>query len=442
MFRAILLAGAAAPACLAGPACAAPVFSIIHGFINGAGGASPTQIMGYQSDASDPTTWALYGTTSYGGSTASTYCHDIGGCGTVFKLTPPAAGATSWRASTLHAFRGAPDGARPFAGVAADASGALYGTTSYGGTNANSGNGRGTVFRLALSVDGSWAETVLHRFAAAPDGEVPIAGVAVAPNGTLYGTTYHGGAADYGIVFQLTPPAAGDTLWAETEIDSFTGGTTDGGYPEAPVILDASGALYGTVNYGGGWGNGTAFELTPPAPGSTAWTSTVLTSFDGPDGVYPAASLVADGAGNFYGTTTSGGHYSYGDVFELSPPAAGATSWTETVLYSFTGKQDGGTPASGLYRNAKGTLYGIAAVGGDLNCGHGVGCGAVFEIAAPKKGSTAWREAVLHAFHGFDGFPSNQATASSLVAGPDGAIYGSTTYGGPKNNGVVFQITQ
>ncbi len=440
--RAVLLATSLTTVFAPINASAATTFKIIHDFRGGRGGAGPTQLSSLQSDVKDPATWALYGTTSYAGSIASQYCGDAGGCGTVFKLAPPAAGAKVWRATTLYAFTGAPDGATPSAGLVADASGALYGTTSFGGYTNNFGNGGGTVFRLQLGPTGHWSETVLHRFTGV-DGKEPVANVILGAGGTFFGTTFQGGTTNEGIVFQLQPPAPGAAKWTERVIADFSGGIIDGAFPEAPVLLLASGALVGTAKLGGGWEAGTAFMLTPPAAGSLVWTRSLLTSFNGPDGFSPEAGLIADPAGTLYGTTAGGGEYGFGGVFALSPPAAGVTTWTQTVLFSFTKGTDGGTPESALYRDAAGALYGVTDFGGDLDCGHGAGCGAVFKLAPPAKGQAAWKETVLHAFHGgTDAFPDGVGAASALVGGPDGAIYGATAYGGTGNAGVVFRITQ
>jgi uncharacterized repeat protein (TIGR03803 family) len=439
----LLIAVAATPALFAAPACAKPVFQVLYAFDGATHGANPNQLLGYQSNEGDPTSWALYGTTSAGGTNEGTICGPLGGCGLMYKLAPKAAGTKSWAETVLHVFAGGTDGDSPYAGLTVDGTGALYGTTGYGGTA--TGDSNGTVFRLTPPAAGArvWTQTVLASFDLKSKGAVPVAGVTLGSGGVLYGTTYKGGKSDYGTVFQLTPPAAGKTAWKETVLHNFTGDTVEGGYPQAPVLLDSSGALYGTVNFNAGWGNGAAFELTPPASGSTTWTNNVLHSFDGPDGVYPSSALVADETGALYGTTKIGGSHGWGEVIKLTPPVAGSTSWTETVLYSFTNGRDGGTVINPLLRSASGALYGTAVTGGNPNCAHGAGCGVVFKLTPPKKGLAAWTERTLHAFSGGnDGAMCTGQPAAGLVADPNGALYGTAFSGGHHGAGVVFRITE
>jgi uncharacterized repeat protein (TIGR03803 family) len=139
----------------------------------------------------------------------------------------------------------------------------------------------------------------------------------------------------------------------------------------AGLILDGSGALYGTTSQGGAGGCdsnsgcGVVFKLTP-AQGKAAWSETVLHSFsnDGSDGWNSAAGLIIDNSGELYGTTYQGGEYSAGVLFKLTPPAAGGTTWAETVLYSFTNGSDGGGPGAGLIMDSSGSLYGTTEGGG------------------------------------------------------------------------------
>jgi uncharacterized repeat protein (TIGR03803 family) len=179
--------------------------------------------------------------------------------------------------------------------------------------------------------------------------------------GNLYGTTHQGGAFQLGTVFKI------DLAGVETVLYSFAGGT-DGGEPEAGLIQDAAGNLYGTTHYGGGGscsdGCGTVFKLDP------AGVETVLYMFTGnPDGGSPLSNLVEDAAGNLYGTTLYGGSSGKGIVFEVDT-ATGA----ETVLHSFRGR-DGAAPQAGLVRDAKGNLYGTTPEGG------GNGFGAIFRLS-------------------------------------------------------------
>jgi uncharacterized repeat protein (TIGR03803 family) len=166
-----------------------------------------------------------------------------------------------------------------------------------------------------------------------------------------------------------------DTTGTETVLYSFTGGN-DGQDPEAGLIMDATGNLYGTTAYGGGtgcggFGCGVVFKL------DTTGAETVLYSFSGGnDGQDSEAGLIMDATGNLYGTTNSGGAFNFGVVFKLD------TTGTETVLYSFTGGADGATPEGSLISDSSGALYGTTQNGGDSNCKsqYGFGCGVVFKL--------------------------------------------------------------
>jgi len=192
---------------------------------------------------------------------------------------------------------------------------------------------------------------------------------------------------------KLTPPAKGQAPWEETVLHSFTGGS-DGANPQANLIADNQGALYGTTVSGGmasgSLGNaGTVFKLTPPAKGQAAWKETVLYSFTGgSDGLNPYAGLIADNHGALYGTTGLGGNGNAGTVFKLTPPAKGQAPWKETVLYLFCsqgGCSDGAEPIAGLIADNQSALYGTTLIGGN---GH---AGTVFKLTPPAKGQAAWK---------------------------------------------------
>ena len=219
------------------------------------------------------------------------------------------------------------DGAFPYSSLIMDGAGNLYGTTYQGGTNFY-----GTVFELTPNAGGGWTEKVLYNFNGT-DGAYPYAGLVMDAAGNLYGRTLFGGTYTAGTVFELTPHA--DGTWTEKVLHHFNG--SDGSHPYGSLIFDTHGNLYGTTNHGGKRNSGTVFELTPQADGS--WTETVLHSFGkDKDGVSPEASLIFDTDGNLYGTTRYGGTYDScdsgcGTVFELTPQADG--SWTEKVLHNF-----------------------------------------------------------------------------------------------------------
>ena len=280
------------------------------------------------------------------------------------------------------------------------------------------------ILTVSLLVTSTWAATheqVLHSFNQnGTDGFYPSAGLIFDAAGNLYGTTPAGGSGcvpyfGCGTVFELTPTAY--VGWTERVLYSFcVGNCDDGSQPFAGLIFDAAGNLYGTTHRGGGFNLGTVFKLSPN--GNGGWTETVLHSFSyGTDGIYPSAGLIFDATGNLYGTTTEGGTGSgcgndgCGTVFELSPNGNGG--WTETVLYSFcsqTNCTDGATPVAGLILDAVGNLYGTTNAGGNFfsNCPYL--CGTVFKLS--PNGNGGWTETVLHSFGSF-------ADGASPYAGAD-----------------------
>lgn len=193
-------------------------------------------------------------------------------------------------------------------------------------------------------------------------------------------------------------------------------GTGDGANPAASLIADRAGNLYGTTEYGGGSFYGTVFELSPPGSPGGAWTETTLYSFanDG-DGARPTAGLILDERGNLYGTTSDCNAGGYGEVFQLSPPGVQGGAWTETVLYSFTGGADGAYPAGGVIFDGSGNLYGTTS-------------SSVFELSPPAQRGDAWSLTLLHAFKccTHDGWNS----LAGLVMDRWGNLYGTTEWGG------------
>jgi uncharacterized repeat protein (TIGR03803 family) len=293
--------------------------------------------------------------------------------------------------SVLYAFEGGSDGGYPEAGLI-NVNGTLYGTTYEGG-----GSDLGTVFALTTS----GTKTVLHSFAGGTDGARPV-GDLIAVNGTLYGMTYLGGrgpcyySQGCGTVFEIT------TSGSESVIYKFQGGS-DGSNPKAG-LTNVNGTLYGTTREGGAKNFGTVFTIT------TSGTESVLYSFKGgtSDGSYPEATLTSDSAGTtLFGTTNSGGAYTYGGtVFSIT------TSGTETLLHSFGGSVDGAYPTAGL-TNVSGTYYGVTPAGGANNDG------TVFSVTASGT------EAVLHSFSGSDG-----ESPDAGLTNVKGTLYGTTSLGG------------
>ena len=339
----------------------------------------------------------LYGTTSEGGEYNA---------GTVFKLDP------SDTLTVLHSFGTvANDGTTPVAGLVLDASsGYLYGTTERGG-----GSYDGTVFKVDTSGNNY---SVLHSFTgynsispSNSDGANPEAGLFLdSSNHLLYGTTRVGGSNNDGTVFKIDTSGSNYSVFY-----SFSGGLSDGQYPEAGLVMDSTGNLYGTTFYGGLYYVGTVFKL------DSTDGFTLLHSFAGHlnDGALPQAGLVMDSSGYLYGTTAAGGAYGYGNAFKID------TSGNNfAVLHNFS-DGDGQYPKAGLVLDSTGNnLYGTAYFGGSSG-----------EGTAFKMDTSGNNFAVLANFSPSQG----ENPQASLLIDPSGNLYGTTRYAG-SSYGTVFEI--
>ncbi|MGA8876241.1 MAG: choice-of-anchor tandem repeat GloVer-containing protein [Candidatus Korobacteraceae bacterium] len=350
----------------------------------------------------------------------TTYSGGSLGFGTVFKMTPNGSGG--WTEKVLHNFGiGVMDGKTPQAPLVLDDSGNLYGTTIDGGTNSV-----GVVFEMSPNGGGGWTEFKIHNFGNGEDGSRPEAGLILDGTGNLYGTTHSGGTHSAGTVFELTPNGSGG--WTERVLHNFGADQDDGQDSEGGLIFDSAGNLYGTTVAGGNLGLGTVFEMTPN--GSGGWTEKVLHNFGhGEDGNSPQGlSLIFDGAGNLYGTTNTGGMNNAGTVFEMSPNGSGG--WFEKTLHFFGNGNDGMGPTSSLIFDANGNLYGTTLEGGTN------GAGVVFEMM--PNGSGGWTEIVLHNFGAGDDGAFPQA---GVILDGAGNLYGTTGAGGIQSDGTVFEVT-
>ncbi len=338
------------------------------------------------------------------------------------------------------------DGGVPLASLVSDSKGNFYGTTKYGGPNDINYSGNtttaGTAFELSPKTGGGYTEKVIYNFGASTsDGALPIAKLIFDSKGNLYGTTLAGGSYGLGTTFELSPGTS--STWTEKVLYSFGVNLADGKSPEAGLVFDSKGNLYGTTNIGGesdttfGGGYGTVFELSP-GTGST-WTETVLYNFSylsQTDGFFPASTLVFDANGNLYGTTADGGTaqdlQGGGTVFELSP--AGGGGWTEKVIYNFGGGGPQGYEIDGgVVLDAVGNIYGTAHYGGN---GFGLD-GTLFELS-PATGNT-WTFQVLHSFGAYEGDGINPL--AGLVFDASGNLYGTTYHGGANGYGAVFELS-
>jgi uncharacterized repeat protein (TIGR03803 family) len=329
----------------------------------------------------------------------------------------------------LYSFRGNIYGDSPILGtLIQDGTGILYGTAS-GERSTTPRNAKGVIYTLTPPTEGStaWIYKPIYKFTASPtDGYHPTGGLTMDPQGNLYGTTVTG------IIYELSPPTDGGTQWSEQTLINLNGQTNNtllGG-----LLRAKDGTLYGVIS-GDGSNNpdGALFSLTPPTVSGGSWTYKLLHTFLGAsDGYYPTGVLTQDVNGNLYGTTSSEGPTGFGTVFELSPPQAGQTTWSETILYAFKGgATDGQYPIGGLLLGTNGALYGTTSAGDKDNNGD------VYELTPPVQGQTKWAEKIIHKFAD-SGY---SMPLGSLAGSPNGDIYGTTSRGPNGSGGSVFRLT-
>jgi uncharacterized repeat protein (TIGR03803 family) len=301
------------------------------------------------------------------------------------------------------------------------------------------------LFTLTLLVS-TQAQTVdiIHKFdGALGEGTLPYSGLIEDAAGNFYGTTYDGGAHNFGTVYRLSLNSSGG--FTETILYSFKGGSTDGAEPHSSLFRDSAGNLYGTTLTGGIVGStcnagnfaspigcGIIFKLSPTTTGQ--WTETVLHRFSGPDGGNSFTGLVRDASGNFYGATIAGGSKGLGVIFKLS---LSSTGWKETVLHNFTGGTDGALPfiqCATLAMDAAGDLYGSTYRGGAANAG------TVFKLSPPVTTTGLWTETILYTFKGGS---DGSEPFTGVILDKSGNVYGTTTFGGTagNNGGIVFELT-
>jgi len=332
----------------------------------------------------------------------------------------------------------------------------------------------------AVAQTGTWNYQNIYSFQGGADGGGP-GGLVIGPQG-IYGTLSSSG--QYGGIFLLTPPAALGGQWTETTLYNFQGGA-DGNGPAGPLTIGSNGEIYGTTMYGGlsnalcGYGCGTVFQLTPPAAPAGAWTETVLYRFQGPPDAYnPVSGAVVGPDGSLFGTTEEGGSQTpppsgNGAVYQLTPPAAAGGAWTETVIHSFSQSGPAGCdPVAGLTLGANGVLYGStdacstptifsltppAVPGGGWTMSlirefgtagalamdadgrlYAAAYNPLLQLTPPAVPGGNWSQVILHVFG------TGGGRGAELMAGPalgaDGAVYGTTFWGGASDSGLVYQL--
>lgn len=340
----------------------------------------------------------------------------------VFLLTVLAASAQAQTFQVLHTFTDGADGANPYAGLAIDQGGNLYGTADAGGYKGGScgSAGCGTVFKLSHHGSG-WIFSPLYEFQGGDDGTDPSANVVIGPDGSLYSTTSQGGTANAGTVFRLQPPVticrSSLCYWTKTEIYQFTG-VPNGGLPRGTLLFDQSGDIYG-VTEDGGTGNqgGVVYKLTHSSEG---WTQSIIY---GEVGGSPMSGVVLDDSGNLYGTTLIGGG-GYGSVYQLAPSGSG---WILNTLTNFEQDGDGNEPIGGVILDAAGNLYGGTSGGGNN------GGGTIFEMT--DSGGN-WTMTNLYELG-----PGVFGVVASLTMDAAGNLYGATYDEGTHGYGNVFKLT-
>jgi uncharacterized repeat protein (TIGR03803 family) len=285
---------------------------------------------------------------------------------------------------------------------------------------------------------------ILYSFAGGADGAHPAAALTMLAHGVLAGTTETGGAKNYGTVFALTPGASGYT---ESVLHAFRGGKHDGAFPEAALLADSSGTLYGSAPAAGHddrqagcataqfVGCGVIFQLVP---GSNGYTESILYAFPSAvDGLEPLGGLIADQSGALYGTTVAGGGKKTGNVFKLTAAQHGEQ---ELPIFTFPIANgppyfpDGINPSATLVADASGNLYGTTYSGGSCSL-RADGCGVVYELS--PSGSTY----TLNVLHQFQSGSDGAVPLSNLILDGAGALYGTTEFGGTFDDGTVFKLT-
>jgi len=322
------------------------------------------------------------------------------------------------------------DGNQPYGSVVADSSGThLYGTTYYGGTN-----NYGTIYELANS-GGTWTQTVLYSFLGTSnsDGAYPFAGLVMDASGNLYGTTEQGGASSQGTAFELVKSGSN---WKETVLHTFDNiGGDDGSYPYGRLDFDATGNLYGTTQQGGKFGGGVVFQLKKSG---SSFTYHVLHSFatSASNSYQPYGGMVVDKTnGYLYGTTYYGGViWNAGAVYQLREVSG---VWIYSVIYNFLGDSLGQYPYGDLATDSAGNLYGTTYSGGSFNLGE------VYKLTLGKNNT--WTESVIHSFSGYANKDGANPYYNGVTVDTDGNVWGSTYQGGSSagnnlNYGTVYKL--
>lgn len=361
------------------------------------------------------------------------------------------AAAQSASLTTIHEFKGVPDGANPSGPLVADSKGVLYGTTTNGGLMVSSEpyepSGCGIVFSMTPpAAEGArWTETILHSFTGGADGCGPGSGVVFGRNGVLYGTTSN--SVDGGTAFSLTPPSAPGSPWSLTTIHTFAGGPNDAASPIFALTMGKNDVLFGAGFYGGdicfdpsspvpAFGCGAVFALAPPTSPGGPWTEPMVFSI-GAIGDGPTSGVAIGSGGVLYGVTAYGGGAFGGPgvLYSLAPPSCQGCPWTQTMISNFTtssGKGDGSGPGGLPIIGPQGIVFGTTN-------GGGLGSGEVYAVLPPSSAGGAWTYDVLYMPPSLP--PLHSSGPSQLTLAKNGVLYSTIPLGGANYAGEIFSLT-
>lgn len=305
----------------------------------------------------------------------------------------------------LYSLNNAPDGMNPYSTLVFH-NGNIYGTTTAGGL------GSGTVFQLAPKTGGGFTETVIYSFCpVAPsctDGSTPTyEQLYFDAQGNMYGTASAGGSLGNGVVFELIPGASG---WTYEVIYNFAG-QPDAAQPLSGLVADAAGNLYGTAYSGGGGNNGAVYQLHPNGNGT--WSEQVIANVS-----ELFAGLAIDPQGNLYGTTST-------SVIKIIPN--GTNNWFLANIFTFATQAQGSTPNGTPILDSLGNVYGTTTYGGKNNLG------TVYKLT--KGGTLKYTEKVIYSFGSNGTLP-----IAGVVMDSTGNLYGTTSAGGKSGDGVVYKV--
>jgi uncharacterized repeat protein (TIGR03803 family) len=317
--------------------------------------------------------------------------------------------------------------------LVADSAGNYYGVTTGGGNSSCPPLGCGVIFKISYS-GGEWKETVLHEFTGGTDGNGPLS-ITRDSAGNIYGISEFGGVNGSGVVFKMTPRPSGGYRFVV--LHSFPENSSDGLYPSS-LLLDAKGNVYGATTSDsagdcGTYGCGLIFRLSPTTSGT--WSESILYHFSGtPDGMGPYGNMVFDGTGTIYGTTSSGGtvgdgnNYGCGTVYQLNYSSG---SWHESIVYAFN-FTNGESPQS-LIQDAGGNLYGVTVFGGIKNNYCNYGCGTVFELSPSSGGWTASSYQLSNS--------TSDGQEPNAVITNGGNLYAAVAFSGQGPEGVIIELS-